>query len=89
MSDFIGTIGGQVSNGGVVGPVNGSSTTTLPNIITNFTSSGTWTCDTRYTQLEVVMVAGGGSQTNTDGSSGGGAGGMIISPATFASPPGS
>ena len=55
-SDFIGTIGGQVSNGGVVGPENGTSTTTFPNIISNFTSSGTWTCNTNYTNLEVVMV---------------------------------
>ena len=86
MSKEIGTIGGQVSNGGIVGPVNGGSEVIYPDIITNFTASGTWTADSNYTNLEVVMVAGGGSQTGADGSSGGGAGGLIITPATFTSP---
>lgn len=86
MSRPIGTIGGQVSNGGVVGPVNGGSEVDLPNIISNFTSSGTWTANTEYTNLEVVMVAGGGGPFGVDGSSGAGAGGMIITPATFTSP---
>tara|TARA_R110002126_G_scaffold152960_2_gene300199 strand:- start:86 stop:958 length:873 start_codon:yes stop_codon:yes gene_type:complete len=86
MSDFIGTIGGQVSNGGVVGPENGGSEISNPDIISNFTSSGTWTATAGYPNLEVVMVAGGGGPFGVDGSSGGGAGGMIITPATFTSP---
>lgn len=83
---FIGTIGGQVSNGGVIGPDNGGSTVDNPDIISNFTSSGTWNATSGYTNLEVVMVAGGGGQFGVDGSSGAGAGGMIITPASISSP---
>ena len=47
-----------------------------------FTSSGTWTCPTGVTEVDILVVAGGGGGVgaypgNAQGSGGGGAGGVI------------
>jgi hypothetical protein len=67
-----------MANGGIIGPVNDPTTTTVVN---TFTSSGTYNYPNQATpgQVDYLVVAGGGAGGSTTGSGGGGAGGYRTS----------
>ena len=63
-----------MSNGGIIGPINDPTSTT---VVTTFTASGTFNYSNQATpgQVDYLVVAGGGSGGVADGGGGGGGAG--------------